>query len=130
VILGEEYGAVGVVARIFVGLVLIVAGTAKLRSRRWPLLALEMGTPRIIIMVLPAFETLLGLALVLQVARPIAPVIAAVLFAVFTVVVVSQYRSGSEAPCNCFGGNEEAPIGWTTILRNCLLLVVALAGVI
>ena len=117
-----------VLAGLVVGGVLLLAGVSKLRSRRWPVLALEMGTPKAVVISLPAVESLLGLALILQVGRPATAWLAAAMFLVFTGVVVSQVLSGSEAPCNCFGGKEERAVGPLTIVRNLALVGLAIVA--
>jgi uncharacterized membrane protein YphA (DoxX/SURF4 family) len=119
--------AIPFAARVVVGVVLIVAGIAKARSRSWPLLAVEMGTPKAVVLTLPAFETLLGLALVLQVGVPVIPWVAVALFVVFSGVVVARYFRRSDLPCNCFGG--DGPVTKWTVLRNVALVAVAVLGV-
>jgi len=116
---------VGIGARIAIGLVLLAAGASKLRARAWGVLALEMGVPRWIVTTLPAFECMLGLGLVLQVLPVVLPWVAVALFAGFTVVVVRQLWSGSEAPCNCFGGQDRRAVTGWTVGRNLVLLALA-----
>lgn len=121
---------IGVVARAVVGGVLLWAGLAKLRERSWALLALEAGTPRSVVVALPIVESMLGLALVLQVVPRVVGWSAVALFAAFTVVIVQRVRSGSRAPCNCFGGSRQDPVGPITIARNIALLVIAVIGAV
>ncbi len=90
-------------------------------------MALEMGTPRLLVVTLPAFEVLLGMALMLRVGRPYVAWIGASVFLVFAVVVTIQYVRGSDAPCLCFGGNEAA-VTRLTIARNVTLLGLAVLG--
>lgn len=116
-----------VIARVAAGLVLVAAGVGKLRSRTWPALAVEMGTPRAAVVMLPAFESMLGLALVLQVAVPWTAWVATVLFATFTGVVWLRLRGGSELPCNCFGSGRGV-ITRITVARNIALVLVAFVG--
>src|SRR5688572_466023 len=93
-------------ARVIVGVVLMAAGIGKLRSRAWPSLAAEMGTPKLVVLCLPAAEAMLGLALVLQIGGRQLSWLAVVMFMVFTAVIVARYRQGSDLPCNCFGGGK------------------------
>lgn len=120
---------VGVVARVVVGLVLVVAGGAKLRTRAWGLLAIESGTPRSVVIVLPAVEVVLGAGLVFQLGRPLLAWASVMLFGAFVAFVSQRYRSGSDAGCNCFGiSKNQEPVSLLTMARNAGLLATALLG--
>jgi hypothetical protein len=119
---------VGIVARVAVGLVFIWAGVAKVRTSHWSMLAIEAGTPRLVVMTLPAVEALLGLALVVQLATAVVPWISVALLLAFTATLAQRYRKGSQAPCNCFGGSSNDPVDHTTFIRNAFLIAIALAG--
>ena len=118
----------GLVARLFLGAVFLAAGFAKLRSRHWAVLAIDAGTPRAVVVTLPAAEAMLGLGLVVQLAGGWLGWAALALLAAFTVAVVHRYVSGSKAPCNCFGSASHDPVGRLTIARNVLLLVIAVVA--
>jgi hypothetical protein len=121
--------AIGILARIAVGFVLLIAGVSKLRTRTWGLLALESGTPRPVVITLPAVEVLLGAAMVLQLFPAWLPWVGVVLFGAFLVVVVRRFVTGSEAGCNCFGSKRsQEPVDALTIVRNVVLIVVAVAS--
>ena len=115
-----------IAARLIIGTVLLIAGIGKLRSRTWPVLAVEMGTPKAVVVTLPAIESMLGIALILQLGGAVLAWPAIAMFAVFTVVVTSRYARGSALPCNCFGG--EGPISRWTIVRNIALVALAVVG--
>lgn len=119
---------VGFVAGVLLGAIFVWAGVAKIRTSHWSLLAIEAGTPRTVVMVLPAVEALLGLALILQVASAVVPWIAVAILLAFTFTLAQRYFSGSKAPCNCFGGKSNNPINVTTFARNIALLLVALTA--
>ena len=119
---------VGIAARVAVGAVLLVAGWSKIKNRRWPLLAIEAGVPRPVVLGLPAFELVLGLLLVAQVQAGVVGWVSVALFTAFLAVVSIQFATGSEAPCNCFGGDGESVVSKITIARNLVLLAVAVAG--
>jgi hypothetical protein len=119
---------IGIVARVLLGLVFMWAGVAKVRTAHWSMLAIEAGTPRVVVMVLPAVEALLGLALVVQLAVGIFPWIAVALLLAFTATLAQRYLKGSKAPCNCFGGSSNDPVGRMTFPRNGVLVVLALIG--
>lgn len=118
----------GIIARVAVGAVLLFSGYGKIRSRRWPMLAVEAGIPRFVVLTLPAFELILGLLLVGQLAHGFFGWVSVALFTAFLVVVSVQLATGKKAPCNCFGGDGESVIGWMTIARNIMFVVVALMG--
>jgi hypothetical protein len=117
---------VAIAARVALGLVFIYAAIAKVRTPHWSILALEAGTPRTVVMVLPAVESLLGLALVVQLFPSVVGWIAVAVLAAFTATLAHRLHSGSKAPCNCFGGASNDPVGARTIARNIALLLVAL----
>ena len=47
----------------------------------------------------------------------------------FTAVLARAVRTGSEVPCNCFGGARADPVSAVDVVRNGLLVAVALAAV-
>ena len=104
-------------ARIAVGVVLLVAGAAKLAER-------PSRAPR----ALPWVELLLGGLLVAGVGGRATAVPAFVLLAVFTVVVWQRLQSGDTAPCGCFGELSRRPVGYGTVARNLVLLALAAIG--
>ena len=118
----------GVVARVLLGIVFIWAGVAKVRTAHWSMLAIEAGTPRSVVIALPAIEGLLGLALVVQIFTNVFPWIALALLAAFTATLAFRYARGSKAPCNCFGGKSNDPVDATTFIRNGTLMLLALFG--
>lgn len=124
----EVMDLIGLGARILLGVVFIWAGVAKLRTPHWSLLAIEAGTPRIMVMSLPAFESLLGLALVAQLVTEVIPWIAVAVLVAFTTTLTQRYVAGSKAPCNCFGGKSNDPVDKGTIARNVMLLALACIG--
>ena len=117
---------VGIVARVLLGIVFIWAGVAKVRTAHWSMLAIEAGTPRSVVVALPAIEGLLGLALVVQVLPDVFPWIALALLTAFTATLALRYAKGSKAPCNCFGGKSNDPVDATTFIRNGALMLLAL----
>jgi uncharacterized membrane protein YphA (DoxX/SURF4 family) len=116
----------GFVARLLLGAVFLWAGVAKVRTAHWRLLAIEAGTPRTVVIALPAIEAMLGLALVLQVATSVVPWVAIALLLVFTATLAQRYVTGNTAPCNCFGGKSNDPVDYTTFVRNASLVALGL----
>jgi uncharacterized membrane protein YphA (DoxX/SURF4 family) len=103
-------------ARLVVGVVLLVAGTAKLAGRSHPLVA--------------GAEVVLGALLVAGIGGRSPAAAAAALFAIFTVVVVRRLRAGDPEPCGCFGELSRRPVSGATVVRNLALLALAVAGML
>jgi hypothetical protein len=55
--------------------------------------------------------------------------LAALLLTVFAAGIYAALRRGVRAPCRCFGAST-TPLGWSQVVRNTLLAVVAVAGAI
>jgi uncharacterized membrane protein YphA (DoxX/SURF4 family) len=115
-------------ARLAVGVVLLIAGAAKVRDPHWPAVAKRFGAPAWAVPALPWVELGLGAALVVQLGGRWPAVAAALLLAAFTVVVVRRVAVGDTVPCACFGVRADRPVGWATVARNGLLLVLAVVG--
>ncbi len=127
----SNWDVLGALVRIVLGLVLMIAGFAKLQTRTWGVLAREAGVPRLVVLTLPAIECTLGLALIAQVWIPVVSVLTLLLFLGFLVVIWNQYRSPSELPCNCFGSRPSAlPVNKWTVARNIALVLLAIVGVL
>lgn len=107
-------------ARIVVGVVLLLAGTAKLADRS------HRTGPRAV----PWIELLLGALLVVGVGGRWTALPAAALLAGFTMVVWRRLRAGDTAPCGCFGELSRRPVSAATVLRNVVLLALAVAGML
>lgn len=69
-------------------------------------------------------EIAAGVALVLNVWARAAALVLSALLAVFTVGLASALARGIDLSCGCFGGN--APATWWTVLRDVVLLLLAL----
>lgn len=117
-------GDIAWVAGAVVGVVLVVAGAAKLTSKQWPAQADALGVPPGAVRALPVLELIVGVALVAGV--PYAGVAAAALLAGFTVFLVVALRRGVQAPCACFGSLSTRPVTWWSVVRNVVLIGLAL----
>jgi uncharacterized membrane protein YphA (DoxX/SURF4 family) len=116
----------GRLAAAVLGVVLLVAGAAKRADRGWPQDAAALGTPAWAIPVLPWFEMLLGAVLVSGLARPVAAALAGVVLLAFTGLMVLNLARGQRPPCACFGARSRRPIGPVSLVRNLVLLALAL----
>jgi hypothetical protein len=76
----------------------------------------------------PWVELALGALLVAGVARPAVALAAAAMLSAFTVVLVVRLAEGRRVPCACFGARSTKPIGIGSVLRNLVLIAVALVA--
>lgn len=119
----------------FCGAVLIYAGAAKVRSIE-PLAASlswfirTSGAARTVGVIVTGLELLFGIALFVDLLRPVAALGAMALMTAFTITLGVARVSGVSASCVCFGGDAE-PITWSLVLRDLgltVLLVIASLG--
>ena len=109
-------------ASILLGLAFLVAGGSKLAAGpSWPEQARGLGAPAVVVPVLPWFELVLGAVLVVQLAPVAAAVVALVLLAAFTALIVRRLIQGQHPPCACFGAWSATPLGWGHVARNAAL---------
>lgn len=116
-------------ARIAVGVVLLAAGAAKLRQPEWPATAAAFGAPAWLVPMLPWVELVLGALLAAGVALPWTALAASVLVAAFTAAVAVRLVRHDSVPCGCFGETSPRPVGRDTLLRNIVLLGLAVTAV-
>lgn len=115
-------------ARIAVGVVLLVAGVAKVCQPAWPATAKAFGAPAWLVPVLPWGEVVLGALLVAGIGLPWTALVGAALLAAFAVAVGLRVRRGDAVPCGCLGETSPQPVGRDTVLRNVLLVILALTA--
>jgi hypothetical protein len=98
------------------------AGIAKLRAPKRTARAFRaLGVDPRFAHVVPVIELTLAVAIVVQ---PVASLFAALLLGAFTVVIA---RANPGVGCACFGSASTAPLSWVQVLRNGLLIGVAIA---
>jgi len=113
-------------APVALAVVFAWAGGAKfadLKGTQEGFAALGLSQPEPRAIQVAAFE--IATAVLLIVAPIGGALVALVLLAVFTFLLVRLLRSGSTAPCRCFGGIRSHPIAWTDVARNAALAGVA-----
>lgn len=109
--------------------VLVVAAGAKLARRGATgaeLESLGLLAPGLLAWLVPAVE--LGVAALLVAAPAWGGMAAFALLVAFTTVLVRVLRSGRAVSCNCFGGLSSRPVSRTTLVRNVVLLGLALVA--
>jgi len=117
----------------FVAMVLVVAGAAKLGNRRefsqtvQNYKVVSPRTSRVIGIVLPEVELLVGCLLLIKIGVAFAGAVACVLFALFaTAISVNLVRGRRRIACGCFGPSENRPLGWSHVVQNVALAIVSL----
>ncbi len=88
-----------------------------------------MGAPAVVIPVLPWFEIALGAVLVVQATRVAAALVALIVLVAFTALIVRRLAQGQHPPCACFGAWSAKPLGWSHVVRNVALMVVAVVAI-
>jgi uncharacterized membrane protein YphA (DoxX/SURF4 family) len=104
---------VGLIARLTLGIVLLIAGALKIPTpykaaaamRAYELLPNSLAS--FFGYILPWFEVGLGLLLILGVALRITGLIGALLMALFIGAISSAWARGLSIDCGCFGGGGE-----------------------
>ena len=76
----------------------------------------------------PWVEIAVGGALIAQIVRPWPAIAAIVLLVAFTFVIANRLLDGTRPPCGCFGSRFARPLSYRHILRNAVLLGLAVVG--
>ena len=123
--------SLAVVASVLLGVTFLVAGGSKIAAGdQWPEQARGLGAPAFVVPVLPWFEIALGAVLVVQVSRVPAAVIALAVLATMTALIVRRLAQHEHPPCACFGAWSAKPLGWGHVVRNVLLMVLAVVAIV
>lgn len=122
--------AVALAARAVLAAVLVWSAAAKLRDRRAvepqlaALVGTGAGTSRMLAVALPVVELAVAAGLVLALESVVPGLAAAALLVVFSAVLLRARPR--HVPCPCFGAaTSEAPVGTRAVVRNGLLLALA-----
>lgn len=130
----DTWFAVGLVARLSIGLIFAWAAIGKVRDPfafAEGILSYELTSPaqaRVVAVVLPVIELALAAAFVLGWQLWICSLVACLLLIVFSLATLRSLLSGRRFRCNCFGAGRGDLIGWEMILRNVALMGLAIAG--
>lgn len=119
-------------ARLVLAGVFVISAVAKLLDRSGSRAAvLDFGVPATLAGVvasgLPVAELLCaGLLVSPDPGASAGAWLSVLLLASFTLAIVVNLVRGRRPDCHCFGQLTAAPLGWTTVARNAMLLVLAL----
>lgn len=116
-------------AAVVVGVVFLVAGVTKLaRPAQWRSESAGMGVPSWLAPVVPFGEVILGALLVVGVERDVVAWLAVAVLVAFTAAIVWQLAHGRRPPCACFGSLSPKPLGAGQLVRNAILIALALVA--
>ena len=120
---------VGIVAAVLLGAAFVLAGVSKVAAGRdWRAQAAGLGAPTWSIGPLPWIELGLGATLISDLARRPASIVALVLLVVFSTLLIMRLREGAHPPCACFGAWSARPLGPGHLVRNGLLVALAVVA--
>lgn len=117
-----------VAAAVVVGVALLLAGALKLASPLWPAQARELGVPGFGARVVPWVEIAVGSLVAARFEPPVMGLIAAGLLTAFTTLLVVRLAQGRRPPCACFGTRSARAIGPGSVLRNVVLIALAVVA--
>jgi uncharacterized membrane protein YphA (DoxX/SURF4 family) len=122
--------SLAVVTSILLGLAFVVAGGSKVAAgQAWPEQARGLGAPSFVIPVVPWFEIVVGAVLIVQLAPVAAGVVALVTLLIFTGLIALRLTQGRHPPCACFGTWSAKPIGPGHLVRNGVLILLAVVTI-
>ena len=119
------------VASLALGIAFLVAGAAKIAAGPlWAQQAQAIGAPQASVAVVPPLEIVIGALLCTRVAPVVFAVMALALLALFTALITVRFAQGKRPPCACFGSWSARPLGWRHLLRNGVLMALAVVVLI
>ncbi|MCA9833613.1 MAG: redoxin domain-containing protein [Thermomicrobiales bacterium] len=118
-------------ARVIVAGVFLLSGAGKLADRAGSQQAVrDFGVPNVLVpaiaMLLPVVELGIAIALIPNRTMMWGAWAALLLLGLFIVGIVLNMAQGRRPDCHCFGQLHSEPIGWPTIARNLLLMLLTL----
>lgn len=116
---------------VVLGAVMCLAGGAKIAmGRQWPAQAASMGVPPFVAPIVPWIELVSGALLVSQWQQRTLAVFMILLLAVFSASIVANLARGRRPICACFGSWSARPLGWRHLVRNALLIALAVIAAV
>ena len=131
---GVFTSAIPVMAAQVVALVFLLAGVAKLLSKRPVSQSVEaygvLSRPvaRLIGILLPWIELAIAAALLTGIMGGLAWVLALTLLLIFSLAQATILLRGHEVPCGCFGSFSTRPVRWGNVLSNLALAACCLVA--
>jgi uncharacterized membrane protein YphA (DoxX/SURF4 family) len=120
---------VPIIASVIVGVTFLVAGGSKVANQgSWLLQAVGLGAPKWSALIVPWVEIVVGAALVAQLWRPWSVLAALVVLIAFTALIAGNLARDRHPPCACFGAWSASPIGVRHLVRNGVLIVLAVVA--
>ena len=120
---------IGYASAVVLAAVFALAAVSKLRDLDATADGFEtlgLPSPTVFAAIIPLAElAIVALLLIIPAAGAIA---ALVTLAFFTTFLVGRLRAGVRAPCACFGSSRALPLSGADVLRNLLLIVLAVAS--
>lgn len=114
------------VAAVAVGIAFLVAGSSKLAAlESWRRQAADLGAPTFSVMPLPIVELIVGASLIVGLVKPFAAILAIAMLVAFTALLALRLSQGRRPACACFGAWSASPIGPKHLVRNGVLLALA-----
>jgi uncharacterized membrane protein YphA (DoxX/SURF4 family) len=115
-----------VIASVLLGAVFVLSGITKLAAmHQWRSQAADLGVHSSVARALPVAELAIGALLIAQIARRPLAIVAGVLLAAFTTLLVVRLSQGRRPPCACFGALSSKPISWASVTRNAAFMILA-----
>jgi hypothetical protein len=137
---GEQVESVDIAIRGLIGMVFLLSSASKLSGRRayaafvasvreLALLPARAASGVAVVVVVAELAIWFLLAVPVPVAATGGFAIAALLLTVFAIGIASSVVRGARVRCRCFGAST-TPLGFRHVVRNAVLAVVALVGVL
>lgn len=117
--------------RVLLAAIFFVAGFAKLADQKGSRKAMrDFGVPNalspVVSIALPALEIAIAAGLMFIATSWVAAISAVVLLTIFTANMTYQIVKGKSPDCHCFGQLHSEPVGWTSVIRNFIIVLPAL----
>lgn len=118
-------------AGLVLGVVFLASGAAKIASGSlWAQQVQAIGAPPVSVAVVPPLEIVVGALLCTRVAPAAVAAVALALLTTFTALITVRLAQGKRPPCACFGSWSARPLGWRHLLRNVVLIALAVVVLI
>lgn len=123
--------SIAIACAVIVGAVLVFAGVSKLVAmEQWRIDARTLGVPDAVAVVVPVYESALGLGLIFGFVTVVLALIAALTLAAMTLLLVKKIIDGNPPTCACFGKFSRKTISPADVARNMCLIVLAVVAAV